>query len=101
MTANAYTRRGFLKTLGCSAAAFALASGSGLVPSAERKRERPNIVFILADDLGYGDPTCYNEQSKIPTPNMDRLAREGIRFTDANTGSAVCTPTRYGIQTGR
>jgi arylsulfatase A len=99
MAAQTYTRRGFLKTLGWSAAAFALAGGRGLAQSSERKQ--PNIVFILADDLGYGDPTCYNEQSKIPTPNMDRFAREGIRFTDAHTGSAVCTPTRYGLQTGR
>ena len=101
MTANTCTRRGFLKTLGCSAAVFALAGGKSLVQSAERKGDRPNIVFILADDLGYGDPTCYNERSKIPTPQMDRFAQEGIRFTDAHTGSAVCTPTRYGLQTGR
>jgi arylsulfatase A len=63
--------------------------------------ERPNIVYILADDLGYGDVTCYNVDSKIPTPHVDRLAREGMRFTDAHTPSAVCTPTRYGILTGR
>lgn len=62
---------------------------------------KPNIVFILADDMGYGDPGCYNPRSKIPTPHMDRLAREGIRFTDAHTPFAVCTPTRYGILTGR
>lgn len=62
---------------------------------------RPNIVYILADDLGYGDPGCYNPDSKIPTPNMDRLARDGVRFTDAHAPSAVCTPTRYGLLTGR
>jgi arylsulfatase A len=101
MTAFTYTRRGFLKTIGYAAGAFAFAGGRGLAQSSERKRERPNIVFILADDLGYGDPTCYNEQSKILTPNMDQFAREGIRFTDAHTGSGVCTPTRYGLQTGR
>ncbi|MEI8041327.1 MAG: arylsulfatase [Verrucomicrobiota bacterium] len=61
----------------------------------------PNIVFILADDLGYGDVHCYNAQSKIPTPNLDRLAAEGIRFTDAHAPDAVCTPTRYGLLTGR
>lgn len=61
----------------------------------------PNIVFILADDLGYGDLHCYNAASKIPTPNLDRLAAEGTRFTDMHSGSAVCTPTRYGILTGR
>src|SRR5436309_3593888 len=61
----------------------------------------PNIIFILADDLGYGDVHCYNAQSKIPTPNLDRLAAEGIRFTDAHAPDAVCTPSRYGILTGR
>ena len=61
----------------------------------------PNIVFIMADDMGYGDVGCYNPDSKIPTPNMDRLAQEGIRFTDAHSPSAVCTPTRYGVLTGR
>jgi len=61
----------------------------------------PNIVYVLADDLGYGDVKCNNPDSKIPTPNVDRLASEGMRFTDAHTPSAVCTPTRYGIMTGR
>lgn len=62
----------------------------------------PNVVFILADDMGYGDVQCYNpERGKIPTPNMDRLAAEGMKFTDAHTTSSVCTPTRYGILTGR
>lgn len=61
----------------------------------------PNIVYILADDLGYGDVRCLNPESKIPTPHMDRLAAEGMTFTDAHSGSAVCTPTRYGILTGR
>jgi arylsulfatase A len=59
----------------------------------------PNIVYILADDMGYGDPA--HAGGKIPTPNLDRLAKEGMRFTDAHTSSAVCTPTRYGILTGR
>ena len=63
--------------------------------------ERPNIVYILADDLGYGDVRHYNPESKIPTPNIDRIAREGIAFTDAHSSSAVCTPTRYNILTGR
>jgi len=54
---------------------------------------KPNSVFILADDLGYGDARCYNAQSKIPTPNLDRLAAEGIRFTDAHAPDAVCTPS--------
>ncbi len=61
----------------------------------------PNILFILADDLGYGDVGCYNPESKVPTPNLDRLARQGMRFTDAHAGSTVCTPSRYAILTGR
>ncbi|GAA3651227.1 sulfatase family protein [Flavivirga jejuensis] len=61
----------------------------------------PNIIFILADDLGYGDVSSYNENSKITTVNIDKLASEGVMFTDAHTSSAVCTPTRYGILTGR
>jgi len=64
-------------------------------------RETPNIVYILADDLGYGDPGCYNKDSKIPTPNLDKLASDGMRFTDAHAPTAVCTPTRYAILTGR
>ena len=62
---------------------------------------KPNIVVILADDLGYGDVGCYNARSKIPTPHLDRLAGEGMRFTDAHAPDAVCTPTRYGLLTGR
>lgn len=61
----------------------------------------PNIIFILADDMGYGDVHALNPDSKIPTPNLDRLADAGITFTDAHTPSAVCTPTRYGLVTGR
>ena len=61
----------------------------------------PNFIIILADDLGYGDVQCNNPRGKIPTPNIDRLAAGGLRFTDAHSGSAVCTPTRYGILTGR
>ena len=63
--------------------------------------KKPNIVIILADDLGYGDPQVYNAESKIPTPNIDYLAEVGMRFTDAHTPSSVCTPTRYGLLTGR
>ena len=66
-----------------------------------RVKERPNIVIIMADDMGYGDVGCYNRESRIPTPHMDRLAAEGMRFTDAHAPSAVCTPTRYGVLTGR
>jgi arylsulfatase A len=62
---------------------------------------QPNILFILADDLGYGDVGCYNPEAKAPTPNLDRLAEEGMRFTDAHSPSTVCTPTRYSIMTGQ
>ena len=61
----------------------------------------PNIVVILSDDLGYGDLGCYHSQSKIPTPHLDRLAGEGMRFTDAHAPASVCTPTRYALLTGR
>jgi arylsulfatase A-like enzyme len=61
----------------------------------------PNIVLILCDDLGLGDATPYNPDSQIRTPNLDRLAREGTRYTDAHSPSSVCTPTRYGVMTGR
>jgi arylsulfatase A-like enzyme len=63
--------------------------------------ERPNIVILLADDLGYGDPHCFNPRSKIATPNIDRLAREGLRFTDAHAPGPLCHPSRYGLMTGR
>ena len=69
--------------------------------TAEADIARPNIVYILADDLGIGDVKAFNPDGKIATPNFDRLADEGMMFTDAHSGSAVCTPTRYGVLTGR
>ncbi len=68
--------------------------------AADDTPRKPNIVLILADDLGYGDVGCYGA-TKIKTPRLDQLAREGMRFTDAHSPSAVCTPTRYGLLTGR
>jgi arylsulfatase A-like enzyme len=63
---------------------------------------KPNVVFILADDLGYGDVQCYNrDRGKIPTPNIDRLASQGMRFTDGHSSSGVCSPSRYTLLTGR
>ena len=62
---------------------------------------RPNIILIMADDMGYGDPRCFNPDSRIPTPNIDQLARQGLRFTDAHAPASVCVPTRYGLLTGR
>jgi arylsulfatase A-like enzyme len=73
-------------------------AGSAAVPG----NARPNIVVILADDLGYGDPSCYNpERGRIRTPHLDRLAREGARFTDGHASSAACSPSRYTLLTGR
>ena len=74
---------------------------SSFADSKSDSANRPNIVFILADDLGYGDVGCFNPESKIPTPHLDSLAAAGLRMTDAHSPSAVCTPTRYGILTGR
>ena len=62
---------------------------------------KPNILFIMADDMGYGDVQALNPKSKIPTPNLNRLAKQGMTFTDAHSPSGVCTPTRYGVITGR
>jgi len=82
-------------------ACLVLVSFSGDLASTAEP-ERPNILFILADDLGYGDVSCLNpERGKIPTPHLDRLASQGMTFTDAHSGSSVCTPTRYGLLTGR
>ncbi len=71
------------------------------VPLAALGQSKPNILLILADDLGYGDVGCYNPESKIPTPNLDRLAKEGMRFTDAHSPATVCTPSRYSLMTGQ
>jgi arylsulfatase A-like enzyme len=72
---------------------------SQLASAADARAEKPNIVIILADDLGFGDVGCYGA-TKIPTPNVDRLAREGLRFRDAHSTSATCTPARYALLTG-
>jgi arylsulfatase A-like enzyme len=83
------TRRAFFRTLTASP-----------IAALGQPRRKPNVVVILADDLGYGDLGCYGA-SKIPTPNLDRLAQQGVRFTNAYTPSSVCSPTRYGLMTGR
>ncbi len=76
-----------------------VSTGVGVVTG--QAAEKPNVIVILADDLGAGDLSCYNAKSKILTPHADRLAAEGMRFTDAHSPSAVCTPTRYSLLTGR
>ena len=90
-------RRHFLTALGQSAAVAAMPSSALAAPDEPRP---PNIVFILADDLGYGDLGCYG-QKRIKTPNIDRMAAEGIRFTDAYAGSTVCAPSRCVLMTGQ
>lgn len=69
--------------------------------SCTEKQKQPNIVFILADDMGYGDVSYFDNNSKLKTENLDRMAQEGVVFTDAHSSSSVSTPTRYGILTGR
>ncbi len=95
---NTFNRRSFIKSTAAGATALWLprVSGAEAAPG-----DRPNVIFILADDMGYGDLNCQNPSSKIPTPNLDRLAGQGIRFTDAHSTSAVCSPSRYSILTGR
>jgi arylsulfatase A-like enzyme len=68
---------------------------------APQAANKPNVLILLVDDMGYGDPQCFNPQSKIATPHIDQLAREGMRFTDAHAPGAICVPSRYGLLTGR
>lgn len=90
-----------IETLKMAGMIFAAITSVCLSCTSQDPKIRPNIIFILADDLGYGDVKFLNPESKIPTPNLDKLAGQGITFTDAHSGSAVCSPTRYGILTGR
>jgi len=91
------TRRDFLRALGVGAASLA---APGLAAAAEARRRKLNVVFILIDDLGWADLGCYGSTFH-ETPNLDRLAREGLRFTDAYAACPVCTPTRVSIMTGK
>jgi arylsulfatase A-like enzyme len=97
------TRRQFLKTMGSaaiSAGAFSLLPGCAAAgPAAAKTRKQPNIIFILADDLGYGDLGCYG-QKEIQTPSIDRMAAEGMHFTQHYAGSTVCAPSRCSLMTG-
>ena len=88
-----------LRTLALVAATLPATAPTAQEPTATERP--PNVLLILADDLGYGDVGCYNPEAKAPTPNLDRLAAEGMRFTDAHSPSTVCTPTRYSLLTGR
>jgi arylsulfatase A-like enzyme len=95
---SAVARRAFMKGALGGASAAALAGSALAGPTAKRL---PNIVFILADDMGWGDIGVNNPNSGIPTPNLDRLSKQGMRFTDMHSSSAVCTPSRYSILTGQ
>ena len=91
-------KRYILKVIGVAALAL---TQVGCNPAHTNQNGRlPNIVFILADDLGYGDVAIYNPESRIPTPHLDELANQGMRFTDAHSPSTVCTPSRYSLLTG-
>lgn len=82
-------------------AGLALLLSAGLAAAAPGEASRPNVVVILADDMGYGDVTALNPDSRIPTPRLDWLAREGLVFTDAHSAGSYCVPSRYGLLTGR
>ena len=97
MVKSAITRRGFVKSGMAGAAAL---SSLDLSHTAQAQSERPNYIFIMADDLGYADVSCYGQRD-YTTPNIDRLALEGLRFTQAYSNSAVCSPTRTALMTGR
>lgn len=82
-------------------------TSSGVAPIKEQNQNPnvephgPNILILYADDLGFGDVGCDNTKSKIPTPNIDRLAAQGMRFTNGHSSSGICTPSRYALLTGR
>ena len=90
-------RRDFMSA---ALAAHAMSRIGAQQAQAQTNPQRPNIVFILADDLGYCDLSCYGRPD-YTTPVLDKMAAEGMKFTDAHSSSAVCTPTRYSILTGR
>jgi len=94
-------RRLFLKSLGMSAPVLAFPFEKAIRGTPGPREKRPHIVIIMADDMGLGDPGCYNPESLIPTPHMDRIAAEGAKFTDAHAPAAMCSPTRYSLLTGR
>ena len=105
MNGHRQTRRGFLKALGLGAAAAAMPRSLRAAARPEPRKpvrqahDKPNFIIILADDMGYGDASCY--KGWIQTPHLDRLAAEGLKFTDFHSSGAVCSPTRAGLMTGR
>src|SRR6187402_3282663 len=96
-----FTRRNFLGGLASGATLFLGRKAThGKASPKPSRANRPNVIFILADDLGWGDLSCYGRPD-YRTPNLDLLASQGVRFSDAYSASAVCTPTRCGFITGR
>ena len=93
------SRRDFMKHAGCGAAAIAVGCRSNSFFDAQ-KNMKPNIVWIVADDLGYGDLGCYGNDI-VSTPNLDRLADEGVKLTDFYVTTPVCSPSRGALLTGR
>ncbi len=91
-------RRDFLKTIGFGAAALSLSCRENMIQTTAGQKKKPNIVYILADDLGYAEVGCYG-QTKIRTPNIDKLAAEGMRFTQHYSGNPVCAPSRCALMT--
>ncbi len=92
-------RRDFIKTISAGGAVATLSTSSSRSFSQQSRKKKPNIIFIMADDLGYGDVGCYG-QTRVQTPNIDRLAAGGLRFTQAYAGAPVCTPSRSVLMTG-
>ena len=92
-----FNRRDFMKTMGLGAAALAV---THFEFCGKQTGPRPNIIFILADDLGYSELGCYG-QGKINTPHVDRMAAEGMKFTQHYSGSPVCAPSRCVLLTGK
>jgi len=88
----------YLKTISLIVSTFVIIC---LIGGCGTQQTNPNIILILTDDLGYGDVSCYNPDSIIKIPYIDKLASEGMMFTDAHSPSSICTPTRYGILAGR
>ncbi|MEA3225658.1 MAG: sulfatase-like hydrolase/transferase, partial [Planctomycetota bacterium] len=97
MTENKITRRSFLRSSMLAASALCL---GGRVSSASEGKA-PNIVLIVSDDQGYADSSCYDHPKEVSTPAIDRLAAEGVRFTNGYASGYVCAPTRAGLLTGR
>jgi len=96
--------RSFLKNCVLLAVIFMLPACVSSKTSSDAKstlKARPNIIVIYTDDQGFGDASCLNPEAKFQTPNLDRLAKEGVNFTNGHSADTVCTPSRYGLLTGR